>query len=303
MITFSNGHTFEFMAASGALGFDGKGWPWEKPLSALGLLDVTLFTSVTKTLTYQPRKGYFRWWKPHKTIKFLRDGVVNAMGLPNPGFVWWLQHIFPKTKMFSHSIVVSLDAVGESNSLEATKNFLCMIRLLNEEISETPCAIKGIELNFSCPSAAYSLLASSDILRRCEAARKLTQYPLVAKISPAQPWRKVGPSLKGMVDAITINSVPWNMIFPNIPSPLALYGEGGVSGKIIQSITWNIAEELKMLDSPPVVWPSIWNYKDLEKAFAKGAPAVSFGSVFLRYPWRPTLYVRRWTRKHNISTP
>lgn len=32
MIELSNGHRFEFVAASGALAFDGRGWPWEWPL-------------------------------------------------------------------------------------------------------------------------------------------------------------------------------------------------------------------------------------------------------------------------------
>ncbi len=44
MITLSNGHCFEYMVASGALGFDGNGWPWERPLVALGLIKPELFT-------------------------------------------------------------------------------------------------------------------------------------------------------------------------------------------------------------------------------------------------------------------
>ena len=57
MITLSNGHSFEYMIASGALGFDGKGWIWERPLVWLGLVRPDLFTVVIKTLTRNPRPG------------------------------------------------------------------------------------------------------------------------------------------------------------------------------------------------------------------------------------------------------
>jgi hypothetical protein len=45
------------MVASGALAFDGKGWPWERPLVWLGLIKPELFTVVIKSLTRNPRRG------------------------------------------------------------------------------------------------------------------------------------------------------------------------------------------------------------------------------------------------------
>src|SRR3990167_3064599 len=85
MIRFSNGHTFEYIVASGALSFDGKGWSWEQPWRWIGLLDPTLFTSVTKTLTLQSTKGNLRWYNPFRCLRLVRGGVVNAVGLSNPG--------------------------------------------------------------------------------------------------------------------------------------------------------------------------------------------------------------------------
>ena len=61
MIRLSNGREFEYMAASGALAYDGRGWWWEWPLRWCGLLDPSLFTIVTKTLTRHPRRGNLRW--------------------------------------------------------------------------------------------------------------------------------------------------------------------------------------------------------------------------------------------------
>src|SRR3989338_3182405 len=97
MITLSSGHSFQFMAASGALAFDGRGWPWEWPLRWLGFLDPTLFTIVTKTLTRRPRPGNLRWSHPWSVVKPIGPlGIVNAIGLTNKGIEWWLKEIPPK---------------------------------------------------------------------------------------------------------------------------------------------------------------------------------------------------------------
>jgi len=91
MITLSNGHKFEYMVASGALGFDGKGYPHEWPLRWMGLINPSLFTVVAKTVTYKPRKGNLRWYCPWKCIRLMPGGVVNAVGLTNKGIGWWCE--------------------------------------------------------------------------------------------------------------------------------------------------------------------------------------------------------------------
>lgn len=86
MIKLSNGRKLEFLVSSGALGYDGKGWPWEWPLRWAGLLRPEEFTAVTKTLTLEPRKGNLRWYKPWDVLRPLGNGNwVNAIGLTNPG--------------------------------------------------------------------------------------------------------------------------------------------------------------------------------------------------------------------------
>lgn len=95
MIRFSNGHAFEYMTASGALGFDGKGWPWEQPFRWTGLLKPSLFTSVIKTLTPGPIRGNLQWHNPTRCLRPIPHGVVNAVGLGNPGIDWWCKKIGP----------------------------------------------------------------------------------------------------------------------------------------------------------------------------------------------------------------
>jgi len=54
-----------------------------------------------------------------------------------------------------------------------------------------------------------------------------------------------------------------------------------------------LAKKLIEITNVPVIGPSVWDFEDIEKLREMGAKAVSFGSVFMCHPWRPTLYVRR----------
>jgi len=96
-----------------------------------------------------------------------------------------------------------------------------------------------------------------------------------------------------MIEAFSINAVPWNLVFPNCESPLAKYGGGAVSGKIAQPFIWPFAEKLIGITSRPIIGPSVWDFEDIEKLRDMGAKAVSFGSIFLCHPARPTRFVRK----------
>src|SRR4030042_353341 len=178
MIEFSNGHKFEYMVASGALGFDGKGYSWEYPLRWTGFLDTSLFTVVIKTLTWKPRKGNLKWHKPWECIKVIRDdkgkivGTVNAVGLTNPGFEWWRDKIGPKINSRKIPIVVSV--------LGNPKELTDMAYMLNE------FDFVGLEINASCPNTGDNLLNNTnEIIYGCELEKKISRFPLILKLSVA----------------------------------------------------------------------------------------------------------------------
>src|SRR3989338_7459693 len=164
MVPFSNGHRFEFMAASGALAFDGRGWFWEWPLRWIGLLDPSLFTVVTKTLTRTPRRGNLRWTHPWSVVKKTGGGVVNAIGLTNRGIEWWLAEIAPSIP--DDRIIVSIEADEEAGMIE-------MIRMLENQ------KIVGIELNLSCPNApSHDTRTTDKFVALCRAPSKAARFPL-----------------------------------------------------------------------------------------------------------------------------
>jgi|SRR3972149_7170971 len=267
---------FQHFASSGALGYDGKGWPWEHPLEYFNLFKHELFIPITKTLTYKPNKGNFRWYKPWKTIKLLENGVINAMSLGNPGIIWW----YSKYRYTKQIVSIYSENIVELAS---------MIIMINNSNAI------GIELNESCPNLCIS--PTEKIIEDCHTARKISNKPIILKLSILHDIVEILPKID--VDAISINSIPWNIIFPDNKPPLE-YG-GAVSGKIIQPYTWNFLQKIVKMSDIPVIGPSIWEYDDMHKLESLGAKGFSFGSIFLRYPWRPTEYVLRWEREKNFK--
>lgn len=299
MITLSNGHSFEYMVASGALGFDGKGWWWEKPLVVAGIMRPELFTIVLRTLTWESRlypKSNLSWirpwtwlpWSSRSCVQFIPGGAINKVGLWNPGLPAWSLNIAPK---------IEFDRLNVVSSIFGTKDELVrMAFFLN-----TPAyKIKALELNVSCPSTGHMDVAKQ-IVESVEAVKKVSQHPLILKLSvdQADSFRQIADGVCGKIEAFSLNSVPYKIVFPHKTSPLEKIGEsgtggGGVSGRPAQEKNWKALSLLvNWGHTIPVIAPSIMGYEDLEKVRRLGAEAVSFGAIHLRTPWKPTEYVLR----------
>jgi len=286
MIVLSNGHAFEYMAASGALAFDGRGWAWEWPLRWLGFLDPSLFTVVAKTLTIEPRQGNLRWFNPFRCIRFLPNGTVNAVGLSNYGIDRWCREVGPRIRRSEIAMICSIH--GNADELAA------MAKRLND------FDLVGLEINASCPNVSdIQRTDSSAIVAECQAVREVSRLPIVLKLSVVHDVETIASAVSGLVEAFSINSVPWSTVFPGRPSPLARLGGGGISGQAAQPFTWQLVRRLATASQIPVIAPSVWRFEDLDRARRLGAGAVSFGSLFLRYPWRPTQFVRKDKERRN----
>ncbi len=303
MIELSNGHRFEFVAASGSLAFDGRGWPWKWPLRWLGKMDPRLFTIVTKTIMPEPWKGNLQWHVPFRVVKLLTEqgevlnpflflmrpdllaGAVNSIGLTNDGLETWLERDYPMIERMDYRVVVSITR---------EKGLSCkgMAKRLNGLAN-----IVGIEYNASCPNTDQALLQNAELVaRNCFDIKETSNYPLLLKLSCVQPYVEISRAVQGTVEAISINSVPWNIIYPDRKSPLANLGGGGVSGKIAQPYTWKMVSELSQETKIPVIGASVWEYDDIFRLRDIGASAVHFGTIFFRAS-KPTGYIRRWNKE------
>jgi len=283
MIKFSNGEQVEFFTGSGALGFDGRGWWWEYPLRWAGVLNPHDFAIVVKTLTLRPRRGNLRWYAPWGCVRLIRGGTVNAVGLTNPGIDWWLRACYPRMRRMGLQIVVSV----YPESLAEAQAFAEKLR---------PLQITAIELNASCPNVAHCEADAVNHVRTIAQALADTGHPLIVKVGYDQPYVAIAQALEGIAEAIhAINAVPWRLVYPNQPSPLAKLGGGGVSGEPIRPFVREAIQRLTQAATLPIIaGGGIYTLQDLQELWELGARAFSIGTLFLRAPWMPNRLVRAW---------
>ncbi|MEN9524491.1 MAG: hypothetical protein RL536_560 [Candidatus Parcubacteria bacterium] len=286
MIKLSNGHILRYVVASGALAFDGLGWPWERPLVSLKLIKPELFTVFIKSLTRRPREGNLRWWKPWKCVQLIPGGSVNKVGLTNPGIDWWCNEVAPHLDFEKYAIAGSIFGDEEEQVEMAIK--------LNQ------FDLVALELNTSCPNTGHAIEKAEMVVKSTRSVRLVSRHPIIAKVSVDQDYLAIAQGLKDIAEAISLNSVPWKTAFPNGEiSPLAKLekrvggGGGGVSGKPAQEKNWDAVRELNLQGSLPVIGPSIMEHDDVYTLRRLGAKAYSFGAVHLRTPWKPTLIVEQ----------
>ena len=296
MITLSNGHKFEYMVASGALAFDGQGWWWERPLVWLGLIHPELFTVVLKTLTRYPRKGNLCFWKPWtwlpfspwSCVRFLPGGSVNKVGLTNPGILWWCKKVGLRLDFKKFPLVGSI--FGEE------KELVEMARMLNQ------FNFKAIEINVSYLNADHDSQTEA-IVRCAKRIKMVSRHPVIIKVGADQDYMAIARQLFGVAEAISLNSVPWKIVFPFDKSPLSKLekrvggGGGGVSGIPAQLYNWVAVTGLSRENSLPVIGPSVMTESDVKQVRRLGASVVSFGTIHLRTPWKPTSIVRKEMNK------
>lgn len=294
MITFSNGHVFEYMVASGSLAFDGKGWPWERPLVWLGLIKPELFTVVIKSLTRNPRSGNLRWWKPWTCVRLIPGGSVNKVGLTNRGIEWWCNEVGPTLDFQKFAIVGSI--FGDE------KELVEMTEMLN------PFDFVGLEVNVSCPNTGHAIEQAERVVNSVKVVKHNSCHPIIVKVSADQDYLTIARELAGVAEAVSLNSVPWKTVFTNgEQTPLwnlekqVSGGGGGVSGKPAQKYNWAAVEALVNQGSLPVIGPSIMEFEDIEKLRKLGAKAVSFGAIHFRTPWKPTSFIKKEAHERKLS--
>ena len=299
MIKLPNGHELEFVVASGALGWNGGGWLWEKPLVSLGFIDPSLFTVTTKTMTLKPNKG--RWW----AVRPMRGGVWNNMGLPNKGMSWWLdkylgviEHedfMFPDypfitKKTLPYKTLVSI-APRSVNELRE------MVGLGFENGLESDSNFVGYEINVSCPNTVPLEFNNIESMLEAFADRNEHSYKpcaIILKLNYQQAFYSEGFTTEQLrellpyCDAVSLNSAP------------PAYGKGAYSGRLAQECNWTTAAYLQCLGFK-VIYPSLWVYEDIQKVYDRGAQAISFGAVHLLRPWAATNYVRRWRHQKGVK--
>ena len=223
---------------------------------------------VTKSIGLKPREGYL-----NPTIIELECGILNAMGLPNPGINFFKKEINQLKKL---NIPV-IGSIFGSNSKEFVE--------LGEHMQNY--GADALELNMSCPHAkGYGLEIGSDpkLVREITSKVKVsTEIPVFVKISPnLMNIVDIGKSAeKGNADGIVaINTVKAMKIDLELKMPVLANKIGGYSGKAIKPIGIRCVYEIsKNVDIPVIGVGGITTVEDALEYIMAGASALQIGSA------------------------
>ncbi len=224
---------------------------------------------VTKSIGAKPREGY-----PNPTVEQFGDwGMLNAMGLPNPGI-----EEYPKE--IGQALAAGARVVGSIFGGDA-EEFAGLARKMEAT------GVHALELNLSCPHAkGYGSEIGQDpqvLAEVVKAVKKATTLPVWAKVTPntqdtallAEAAEKAG------ADAITaINTVRALAIDPVLRRPVLAHGFGGLSGPAIKPIglacVWQIYERVRI---PIVGVGGISTAQDAYEYILAGARALELGTA------------------------
>lgn len=229
---------------------------------------------VTKTITLAPRAG-----NPPPRIYETECGVINSVGLENPGLEIFLKEKLPLMESLNTKFIVSIGGSSVREYQEIVKQLDCKKR------------VDAFEINLSCPNLKLKRLVSQSQLATynlVKALRKLTEKPLFAKITPeVTDISKIAKAVEeGGGDGISLVNTFFSMAI-DIETKRSYLGNtyGGYSGKAIKPISlykvWKVARNVGI---PVIGGGGIEKSSDAVEFILAGAAAVSLGTVNLVAP-------------------
>ncbi|MCD2347267.1 dihydroorotate dehydrogenase [Clostridium guangxiense] len=249
------------ISASGTFGF-GEEYSNYYDVSKLGGI-------CSKGLTINPKEG-----NNGDRIFETASGIMNSVGLQNPGVRHFIENELPKMKEFDTVCIANLGGGCEEDYIKG-------IKLLNE----TSCDI--IELNISCPNVKHGGMAfgiKSDVAYNVVAeVKKVCTKPLMVKLSPnaedivdmAVKCEEAGADAISLVNTfkgMAIDIKRRKLVFNNVTA--------GLSGACIKPIALRMVYEVsKEVKVPVVGMGGIYSAEDAVEFIMAGAHAVQVGTA------------------------
>ncbi|MDP3732414.1 MAG: dihydroorotate dehydrogenase [Candidatus Omnitrophota bacterium] len=245
---------------------------------------------VTKTITLAPRQGN----PPPRTCE-TPCGMLNSIGLENPGLELFIREKLPLLKKIGAPLIVSI--ASEDDPAE----FVTLARRL-DKIKE----VAAIELNISCPNIkvhSQKFIVHSKKLRTTNyelrtklisqdhrstyavvnSVRRVTNKTLITKLSPnvtditeiALAAEKAGSDAVSLINTITGMSIDIKTRRPKIATLTA-----GLSGPAIRPVAvrmaWEVYQKIKI---PIIGMGGITDTQSALEFFIAGATAISVGTA------------------------
>ena len=255
------------MVASGTFGF-GEEYEDFFDLHQLGAI-------ISKGISLKPMMG-----NPPPRIFETEGGIINSIGLQNPGFYDFIKNKLPYYKKIKTHLIINLVGNTQREYVELAKRF-----------DEVP-GISGLEMNISCPNVKQGgIVFGSDpkmAYHLVREVRKATKLTLIVKLSPNVT--DIGSMAKGVEeaggDAVSLINTLRAMAV-NIHSRKPELGNiiGGLSGPAIKPIALRMVWEVSCgVEIPVIGIGGIMKAEDAIEFILVGASAIQIGTANLINP-------------------
>jgi dihydroorotate dehydrogenase (NAD+) catalytic subunit len=248
-------------------------------LNASGCLDAlaapavarSLDAFVTKTVTALPREGN----APVRIVE-TDAGMLNSIGLANPGIEAFLRETLPRLRELERPLWVSVGGFSCRDYVD-----VCERLDARDEVST-------IELNLSCPNVEEAPEPIAEIVRAC---REATSKPLFAKLSPALPdvaAAALAVQSAGADGLSLVNTIRGLALDPRSLRPVLGTSVGGYSGPALKPIALAAVHACRRSTRLPIVgMGGICSGADALEFVAAGASCVALGTVLFTDPGAP----------------
>lgn len=250
------------MPASGCFGF-GKEFAGLYDLSKLGAIMI-------KATTVETRLG-----NPTPRVAETAAGMLNAIGLQNPGLEKVMKNELPYLEGFDVPIIANVAGTTTEDYVEVA-----------EKISTAP-NVKALELNISCPNVKHGGITfgtdpvvASELV---EAVKKVSKVPVYVKLSPnVTDIVEIAKAVEaGGADGITmINTLVGMRLDERTGKPVIANGTGGLSGPAVKPVAIRMVYEVyKAVNIPIIGMGGVTSAQDVIDFMSAGASAVAVGTA------------------------
>ena len=223
---------------------------------------------ITKGTSLKPRPG-----NKAPRICETASGMLNSIGLQNPGVEYFAEVDLPFLRKFDTKIIVN--ACGST-----IEEYVELCKILNT------LDIDGVELNLSCPNVKAGCLAFGTtyegVKNVTSQVRKVLDKPLIVKLTPNVT--DITAPAKGAEDAgadaiSAINTLLGMKIDINKRAPILANNTGGLSGPAIKPVAVRCVYQIAQSVNIPVMGlGGIMNGEDAIEFMIAGASTISIGA-------------------------
>ena len=274
------------MEASGTFG-SGMEYSEFVDLSKLGAV-------VTKGVANVPWPG-----NPTPRIAEVYGGMLNAIGLQNPGIDVFCERDIPFLKQFDTKIIVNVCG-------KTTEDYIAVVERLSNE------PIDMMEINISCPNVKEGGIAFGQDPKAVEAitreVKKYAKQPVIMKLSPNVTDITVMAKAAeaGGADALSLINTLTGMKIDIHRQKFAIANKtGGMSGPAVKPIAVRMVYQVANAVNLPIIgMGGIQNGEDAVEFLMAGATAVSVGTANFMNPTATIDTVKGiedYMRRYNIE--